>query len=505
MTVAERHGRHYTSRVTLFPRMCFPDDRLALEVDGGVVNARTLARRAAFHAEGLRAMGLARGDRVAVFASPDIESLTAIVGNALAGFVTVPLNPRIGERELSHVLDDASPRLVLGTDAEMRALVTRLRPAIAVAEPVRGESETRNVPSSLDDAPLMVLYTSGTTGAPKGAVLSARNIAANIDGLARAWAWTDADIVVHALPLFHVHGLVLGLFGALRTGGALIVCPRFSPGTLAAALERATMLFAVPTMYHRLADAAEGDAAIRGALSRARLLVSGSAPLSVREHRRIEALTGRGVHERYGLTESLIDCAIPASAPPRPGYVGPGVPGVTVRLVTDTRETLDASDDVTMGEVAVRGPSVFKGYLGRDEATRAVLDDDGWFYTGDLATRTADGYLRIVGRRATDLIKSGGYKIGAGEIEAALLEREEVAEVAVVGVPDADLGERIVAFVVLRAGAAIDADLLSAHVGAMLAPHKRPREVRFVPELPRNAMGKVQKKRLVDSLGGEQA
>lgn len=481
--------------MSLLPRLVFPDDRLALEAGGEALSARTLAHRAAGHAAWLGALGVRAGDHVAVFAEATPEALVAVVGQALAGIVTVPLNPSSGERELAHVLSDARPVLVLGQDAHRDRVLAV--PGARFETCSVSEAPRPLAPRPVTDAPLLVLYTSGTTGAPKGAVLSAAAVAANVDGLARAWAWTDADVVVHALPLFHVHGLVLGLFGSLRTGGALVVRSRFDPEDLASALARATMLFAVPTMYQRLADAAEKSEGVRSALCAARLLVSGSAPLSVREHQRIEVLTGRGVHERYGLTETLIDCAIPASAPPRPGYVGPAVPGVSVRLVDEARAPMDIADDATLGEVAVRGPQLFSGYLNREDATREVTDEEGWFYTGDIATRTADGYVRIVGRRATDLIKSGGYKIGAGEIEAALLERPEIAEVAVLGAPDADLGERIVAFVVLREGASVTEEALVAHVTKLLAPHKRPRAVRFVRSLPRNAMGKVQKKRLL--------
>jgi len=199
--------------------------------------------------------------------------------------------------------------------------------------------------------------------------------------------------------------------------------------------------------------------------------------------------------ERYGLTETLIDCAMPAHEA-RPGLVGPALDGIEVRLVDDARTPIEPGGDSVVGEIAVRGANVFAGYLNRDEATRAVLDADGWFYTGDLATLTADGQVRIVGRRSTDILKCGGFKVGAGEVEAALLDHPAVAEAAVIGVPDVDLGERIVAFVVARAP--IDAAALSDHVAARLSPHKRPREVRFLDALPRNAMGKVQKTALRD-------
>ena len=289
---------------------------------------------------------------------------------------------------------------------------------------------------------------------------------------------------------------MLGWFGALRVGARLHWQPRFDPAELASALPGA-VLFAVPTMFHRLADAAERDPTIAAGLRAAKLLVSGSAALSLREHHRITALTGRGVYERYGLTETLINCAVPVSGPPQPGRVGPPLPGVDLTLCDDERRPLATDDDQTIGEIAVRGPNLFDAYLHNPTATAAVRDADGWFYTGDLATRDAAGSLRIVGRRATDLIKSGGFKIGAGEIEACLAEHPDVLEVAVLGAPDPDLGERIVAFIVPRdlASPPSVAELVDL-VAASLAPHKRPRAVHFLGSLPRNALGKLLKAEL---------
>jgi malonyl-CoA/methylmalonyl-CoA synthetase len=274
--------------------------------------------------------------------------------------------------------------------------------------------------------------------------------------------------------------------------------PRFSPEAISHALSASgtegTILFAVPTMYHRLADAAETSPELIAALRSARLLISGSAALPLRDHQRLHQLTGRRVIERYGLTETLINTAVRSGAEDEAARVGPPIDGIELRLVDDARRPLDAFDDATIGEVAVRGPNVFLGYLNSPDATAAVKDADGWYYTGDLATRRADGSLRIVGRRATDLIKCGGYKVGAGEVEAALLEHPLVAEAAVVGRPDADLGEKIVAFVVAR-GDVTSAALID-FVAGQLSPHKRPREVHLVDALPRNAMGKVQKAKL---------
>ena len=456
-----------------------------------------LAGAALEHVALLQKVGVRPAERVAVWAEPALSTAAAMVGNAAAGVVTVPLNPKLGRNELQHVFDDSQPRLAFCDDAF--ELPHEIEGVLSLRSSYRGEpGALQSLP--VDDSRALILYTSGTTGPPKGAVLTRRNIAANLDALAKAWAWTARDTVVHALPLIHAHGLVLGLLGSLRVGGALHYVPRFTPEAIAKALldqrHEQTVLFAVPTMYHRFAEAAEENDALCEALTRPRLLVSGSAGLSLREHARIQALCGRGVHERYGLTETLINCGVPASQPPMPGYVGPPLPGVQLKLVDERRRTIDAHDDLTIGEVAIRSDAVFTGYFGRDEATAEVLDDEGWFYTGDLATRAESGAIRILGRRSTDLIKTGGYRVGAGEIEACLLEHPGVREAAVVGVADDDLGQRIAAYVVLRNGEAKDPEQLAAFVAERLSPHKRPRDVHFLEALPRNAMGKVEKKRL---------
>jgi malonyl-CoA/methylmalonyl-CoA synthetase len=482
---------------TLFPWLRAPSDRLALFVGDRRLTQHELAIACARHVAVLAAHGVTPGERVGVWTQPALETLVALVAHAAAGYVSVPLDPKLGDRELGHVLADAGPQVCVAADREQVSGRTGGLATIAAAiatEP----SVAPLAPVPIRGAPALVLYTSGTTGAPKGALITDRNIASNLDMIARAWGWSE-DVVVHALPLFHVHGLVLGLFGSLRRGGALRWVPRFSPEALASAVREhaaagPAMMFAVPTMYHRLCDAAETAPAIGDALRGARLLVSGSAPLPAREHQRIEQLTGHRVIERYGLTETLINCSTCHDGDRRPGFVGPPLDGLELRLVDDARQPIDPSDHGAIGEIAVRGPNVFAGYLNREDATRAVLDEAGWFYTGDLATRAADGQIRIVGRRTTDIIKCGGYKVGAGEVETALLELAEIAEAAVVGMPDRDLGERIVAFVVARAP--IDAATIETHVANVLSPHKRPREVHFVDALPRNAMGKVQKSAL---------
>lgn len=431
--------------------------------------------------------------RVAVWATSTLHTCAAVFGALAAGVPVVPISPKAGTRELEHMAVDAAPDLLFAEPAAELPAALRGVARATVAFEAAGHSLP---PEPAEDAPALIIYTSGTTGLPKGVVLSRRAIAANLDALAAAWAWTAEDRLVHALPLFHVHGLAIGLLGPVRLGGQVRHLQRFSAPAVAEALnDGATMLFGVPTMYHRIAIEAEEDAGIARALRRARLLVSGSAPLPAVEHQRIERLCGQRVVERYGMTETLMICSIRVDGDRRPGYVGPPLDGVEVVLLDDDGEAIDVADDDTIGEVALRSPSLFSEYLNQPDATAAAMKD-GWFLTGDLATRAADGYVRVVGRRSTDLIKSGGFKIGAGEIEGALLEHEAVAEAAVTSEPDADLGERIVAWVVLRPQATATAEELVAHVAELLSAHKRPREVHFLDELPRNDMGKIRKTEL---------
>ncbi|MEA2361519.1 MAG: malonyl-CoA/methylmalonyl-CoA synthetase [Thermoleophilaceae bacterium] len=461
----------------------------ALRIAGGALCYRDLRQAA-----GAAAAQVGGARRVGVWADSTLETCIAIVGALATGATVVPVNPKLGEAELRHVLGDSAPELLFGAPEDALSVLER-RPSLATVDPdARGELPVDELD---DEHPALIVYTSGTTGMPKGAVLPRRSVASNLDALAEAWEWTDSDRLTHALPLFHVHGLVLGLLGPLRRGGELHHLGRFEPAALAGALEDgATMVFGVPTMYHRLAEQAGEDQRLAAALARPRLLVSGSAPLPAPDFDRIEELTGQRIVERYGLTETLMNTAVRADGERRPGYVGEPLQGIELRLVGDDGSDIEESDDDTIGEVAVRGPNLFTGYLNRPEATSEAVRD-GWFFTGDMAARAPDGYLRIVGRRSTDLIKTGGYKVGAGEIETVLLGHPGVEEAAVVAAPDSDLGERIVAFVVSPEGASSPpAEELIDHVAGQLAPHKRPREVRFVDSLPRNAMGKVMKKEL---------
>jgi fatty acid CoA ligase FadD36 len=336
----------------------------------------------------------------------------------------------------------------------------------------------------------MVIYTSGTTGLPKGVQLSRRAIAADLDALAEAWQWTADDVLVHGLPLFHVHGLVLGLLGSLRIGNRFVHTGRPTPVGYAQACAEAggTLYFGVPTVWTRVA----GDEPAARALRPARLLVSGSAALPVPVFERLAMLTGHQAIERYGASESLITISTRADGERRPGWVGLPLAGVQTRLLDDNDAPVP-HDGETVGRLQVRGPMMFDGYLNRPEATAEAFDADGWYRTGDVAVIDGGGMHRIVGRESVDLIKSGGYRIGAGEIETSLLGHPGVEEAAVVGLPDEDLGQRIVAFVV---GSAEPNELIE-YVAQELSVHKRPREVRIVDALPRNAMGKVLKKQLL--------
>jgi malonyl-CoA/methylmalonyl-CoA synthetase len=407
----------------------------------------------------------------------------------------VPLNPKSGEKELGHILTDSAPALLLAApDADLPAALSGL-PRADVDVTARGPAPER---SAEDGDPALIVYTSGTTGPPKGAVIPRRAVATTLDALADAWRWTGDDVLVHGLPLFHVHGLVLGTLGPLRRGGSVRHLGRFSTEGVARELTGgATMLFGVPTMYHRVAEALPADPGLAKALAGARLLVSGSAALPVHDHERIAAATGRRVIERYGMTETLMNTSVRADGEARAGTVGVPLPGVELRLVEEDGTEITAYDGETVGEIQVRGPNLFTEYLNRPDATAGAFTPDGFFRTGDMAVRDPDGYVRIVGRKATDLIKSGGYKIGAGEIENALLEHPGVREAAVTGEPDADLGERIVAWVVpADPQAPPGLEELAGHVAARLAPHKRPRVVRHVEALPRNDMGKILKRAL---------
>jgi malonyl-CoA/methylmalonyl-CoA synthetase len=433
--------------------------------------------------------------RVAVWAESRTETAVAVVGALMAGVPCVPVNPKAGDRELEHELSDSAPDLMLcAPDAQLPPRAAQLvRRDVDVN--AGGDEQISSLDGAPPHAPALILYTSGTTGPPKGVVLPRRAIASNLDGIRESWQWTADDVLVHSLPLFHAHGLVLGLLGPLRVGGALVHIGRFSSVKIAAEIDAgATMVFGVPTMYHRLAQDAAADKSVATTLGQARLLISGSAPLSRIDMASLAETTGKHVLERYGMSETLFLCACRADAPATPGSVGPPVPSVSLRRVDEDGVPLGETDRDKPGEIQVRGPNLFLEYLNQPEVTRGSFVD-GWFRTGDIATQAADGSIVLMGRSSTDIIKSGGYKIGAHEIESVLLENEHVAEVAVTGEPDDDLGQRVVAWVVPN-GDPPAAQVLIDHVANNLSPHKRPRSVHYLASLPRNHMGKVLKREL---------
>ena len=435
----------------------------AVTVDGRSLSWEELAGAAGAVASQVRGM-----ERVAVEAEPTVETVVAVVGALAAGVTVVPVPPDAGPMEREHIMrDSGAGRLPCSIDVSARAEL----PVLELA----------------GDRIAMILYTSGTTGMPKGVMLSAEAIATDLDLLAAAWEWSAEDVLVHGLPLFHVHGLVLGVLGSLRVGSTLVHTGRPAPAAYAGS--GGSLFFGVPTVWSRIA----ADPGCASALRGARLLVSGSAGLPVPVFERLVSLCGQGPIERYGMTETLITVSGVASGERRPGWVGTALPGVATRLVDEEGDAVPF-DGETVGTLEVSAPTVMSGYVNLPEETADLFTPDGWVRTGDVACVSPDGWHRIVGRESTDLIKSGGFRIGAGEVEAALLAHPGVSEAAVVGEPDDDLGQVVVAYVV---GEQVDEAELVRFVAEKLSVHKRPRRVVAVASLPRNAMGKVQKKLLL--------
>lgn len=450
--------------------------------DAVTVAGEAMSREALFGAATALADRIAGAPAVALRADASSATVVATLAGLIAGVPVVPVPPDSGPLERAHILSDSGAVLLLApgpwTDTGL--------PTMPVDLTARSTSTHRE---PAPDTTALILYTSGTTGPPKGVLIPHAAIAAGLDGLAEAWAWTPDDVLVHGLPLFHVHGLVLGVLGALRVGSRVVHTGRPTPAAYAQA--GGSMYFGVPTVWSRVTQDEDSARALAGA----RLLVSGSAPLPVPVFERLTELTGHRPIERYGMTETLITVSTRADGERRPGFVGLPIAGVRTRLVGEDGSACP-HDGETLGELQIDSPTLFQGYLNRPDATAEALTPDGWFRTGDVAVIDAEGRHRIVGRASTDLIKSGGYRVGAGEVEAALLAHPAVREAAVIGVAHPDLGQEIVAFVV--PGAEVTERQLVDHVASGLSVHKRPRRVVFVTDLPRNAMGKVQKKLLKD-------
>lgn len=480
-----------------------------------------LGREIRQFAQALLASGLQPGERVALFLENNPTFLITYLGTHLAGGVVVLVNTQYRQVELSHIFNDAEVRLCVTSPEGLDILRPLTLPmlqtiltngeippqasdsipaALSLAHFLaQGASQQVREPFVLPlaEAPAVIGYTSGTTGRAKGALLTHRNLTANIQAIITAWHWTAQDRLLLTLPLFHVHGLMVGIHGTFFTGGSAILREKFAAEDVLTTLHNEpaiTLFFGVPTMYVRLLAEAER----RGAPERPlRLYVSGSAPLSAQVFLDFAQRFGQPILERYGMTETIMNLTNPYAGERRAGTVGAPFPGQEARVVhVQTRQILPADE---IGEIEVRGPHVFSGYWKRPEATAEAFTTDGWFKTGDLGWYSKDGYYTITGR-ARELIISGGYNIYPREVEDVLAQHPAIAEVAVLGLPEREMGEQVVAVVVLKAGQHASAAEIISFCREQLASYKKPRQVVFVEGLPRNALGKVQKHLLTAQL-----
>jgi malonyl-CoA/methylmalonyl-CoA synthetase len=478
----------------------FPEDRAAefLETDTGIsVSFAEILSQAGRFATTLSAAGVAPGDRVAVQVEKSVEAVCLYLAVLQAGAVYLPLNTAYTAAELEYFISDAAPKVVVcdpGREAAIGKLARRAGAWLYTLGPA-GEgslmSDAAGLPSERvvarrrGDDVAAILYTSGTTGRSKGAMLTHDNLWSNVATLHWLWGFRTGDVLIHALPLYHTHGLFVALNIMLMNGGKVILLPKFDAGQVLGLMPRASVLMGVPTFYTRLlAEPGLNSEAVRGM----RLFVSGSAPLLASTHRDFEARTGHRILERYGMTETGMNASNPLDGERRAGTVGPALPGVGLRVCDPAgRQVLPGE----VGVLEVRGPNVFKGYWQMPEKTASEFRPDGYFITGDLATIGTDGYVTIVGRQK-DLIISGGLNIYPREIEAEIDALPGIAESAVIGVPHPDFGEALVAVVV----AEHDPGDVAGALRERLAAFKLPRHVERVAALPRNAMGKVQKAEL---------
>ena len=478
-------------------------DRVLMHLpDGATLSADGFARMVAQAAGALRALGLEPGDRVALQVAKSPQALALIGGAVAAGVVFLPLNTAYTPPEVAYFVTDAGARLLVADPARAEALAPVAQAAGAqlatlgadgggsVAQAMAAAPDTFAPQDRAPDDLAAFLYTSGTTGRSKGAMLTQDNLLSNARVLAEAWRFSADDVMLHALPVFHTHGLFVATNTVLLTGGAMILHPGFDLDAVIADLPSATAMMGVPTFYTRLLD---DPRFTRDLVAHMRLFTSGSAPLLAETHAAFQARTGHRIVERYGMTETNMNTSNPYDGDRRPGTVGPPLPGVEV-IITDP----DTGADLPQGEtgmIEVRGPNVFKGYWNMPEKTAEELRPNGFFITGDLGRFDADGYLQIVGR-AKDLIISGGYNVYPKEVELLLDEAEGVLESAVIGVPHPDFGEAVLAVIVPAPGAAPTPAALEGLLRDRIARYKQPKGYEILPALPRNTMGKVQKAEL---------
>ncbi|MEX5563621.1 malonyl-CoA synthase [Pseudophaeobacter sp. 1A16562] len=454
------------------------------------------------NAAALVAMGVQPGDRVAVQVEKTIEAIQLYLGTVMAGGVFLPLNTAYTTPEVAYFLGDASPRVMVCDPAreddiaeiagDARVVTLDGKGLGSLTDAVVGRGGFDPVPRAADDL-AAILYTSGTTGRSKGAMLSHANLASNSEMLRDYWQFTDQDVLIHALPIFHTHGLFVATNVALLAGARLVFLKGFNADEILEAMPRATSMMGVPTFYTRLlAD----PRLTRERAENMRLFISGSAPLLVDTHEEWEARTGHRILERYGMTETNMSTSNPYDGERRAGTVGFPLPGVEARIMADGKEVPQGET----GVLHVRGANVFQGYWQMPEKTAEELLPDGWFITGDMARMDEDGYVTIVGREK-DLVITGGFNVYPKEVESLIDDLPGVLESAVIGVPHPDFGEAVVA-VVVPTGEGTSAEAVKAALSGQLAKFKQPKEVILLDTLPRNTMGKVQKKALREDYAG---
>jgi malonyl-CoA/methylmalonyl-CoA synthetase len=483
--------------------------RLAIEtVEGQRITYGDLIARAGQTANVLVARGVKPGDRVAAQTEKSVPGLVLYLATVRAGAVYLPLNTAYTLNELDYFITDAEPSLVVCDPSKAEGIG-----AIAAKVGAKVETLDADGKGSLTDAAAAakpefetvarenddlaaILYTSGTTGRSKGAMLSHDNLASNSLALVDYWRFTPDDVLIHALPIYHTHGLFVASNVTLFARASMIFLPKFDPELIIKLMARATVMMGVPTFYTRLL---QSPALTKDAASRMRLFVSGSAPLLADTHREWAARTGHAVLERYGMTETNMNTSNPYDGERVPGAVGHALPGVSLRVTDpETGKTLGPEH---IGMIEVKGPNVFKGYWRMPEKTKAEFRDDGFFITGDLGKIDGTGYVHILGR-GKDLVISGGFNVYPKEIESEIDAMPGVIETAVIGVPHADFGEGVTAVVVCDKNAGVDEAAVLKALEGRLAKFKMPKRVFIVDELPRNAMGKVQKNILRDTYKG---
>lgn len=493
---------------TLFGRYAGQDTAFLYLHDGRTITHAAFLEQAAQFAHVFAELGAQPGDRLAVQIDKSPEALAVYAACAQSGIIFLPLNTAYTADEITYFVENSGARILVceGAKAEVLGPVADASGAAletlnadgtgTLPDKAKGKPTVfETTPRSADDLAAF-LYTSGTTGRSKGAMLTQTNLLSNAEVLADYWRFDETDVLLHALPIFHTHGLFVATNITLITGGSMIFLPRFDLDQVIAELPRATAMMGVPTFYTRLL----GDARFTCDLVKhIRLFVSGSAPLLAETHVRFEDRTGHRILERYGMTETNMNTSNPYDGERRAGTVGFPLPGVEFKI-TDANSGASLPDG-EVGQIEVRGPNVFKGYWQMPEKTREELREDGFFITGDLGMIDNQGYVQIVGRNK-DLIISGGYNIYPKEIELVLDDQPGVLESAVIGVPHPDFGETVVGVLVAEPGATPDTDAIAAAVGQSLARFKHPRKLVILPELPRNTMGKVQKNLLRDRFGG---